>query len=115
MFKFVVVRQAWVEDGQTKAWFQNGRQRRGRGADAGRSRADDEVVPGRMAESGSWSRRGSKPGRRRQRRGSRTDVDWSGRGHWDKTETIADVDTGTETETEKAWKHLRDWEITQRS
>ena len=46
MFKVVVVRQAWVEDGQTKAWFQNRRQRRGRGADLGRSRGDDDVVPG---------------------------------------------------------------------
>ena len=64
MFEVVVVRQAWVKAGQTKAWFQDVRQRRGHGADVGRSRADDDVVPGCEAESWSWNRRGSKPGRR---------------------------------------------------
>ena len=42
MFRVVVVRQAWVEDGQTKAWFHDVRQRRGHGSDVGRSRADDD-------------------------------------------------------------------------
>ena len=70
----------------------------------GQRRADEGVVPEREAEAWSWSRRGSKPGGRRQRWGSKTDVDWSGRGYWEKTETIADVDAGTGTETKKAWK-----------
>ena len=77
MFKFVVMRQAWVKEGQTKGWFQNGRQSHGRGADVGRSRADD-VVLGQMAESWSWSRHGSKPGGRRQRRGSKTEGEGTG-------------------------------------
>ena len=58
------MRQAWVEDGQKKAWFQDVRQRHGRGADVGRSQADEGVVPGHETEAWSWSRRGSKPGRR---------------------------------------------------
>ena len=39
--------------------------RRGREAGLGRSRADEGVVSGREAEAWSWSRCGSKPGRRR--------------------------------------------------
>ena len=75
------VGQSWADEGVVP----DSRQSRGQGADVGRSRADA-----------------------RQRRGSKTDVDSSRRGYWDKTETGADVDAGTGTETEKAWK-LRVW------
>ena len=74
-FQFVVVRQAWVGSGQTKAWFQGA---------------------GRVGVGG---RRGTEPGRRRRRRGSRADEDCSGRGYWDTDRGKTDRRCRTETET----------------
>ena len=94
----VVVRQVWVRSVQTKAWFQGVGRVVVEGqtwVGAGQTKAWFQVV-GRVGVGG---RRGSEPGRRRRRRGSRADGDCSGRGYWDTDRDWNGRRRRTETET----------------
>ena len=86
----VVVKQTGVVVGKQGCWGSSG----GREAGVGQIRADEGVVQvvGRVEVGG---RRGSEPGRRRRRRGSRANGDCSGRGYWD-----TDKDSNFQTQSE---------------